>query len=82
MYRLKHRNNKLKLIMDVNLFSTLRDSDCSGREDILCVGEQKEAGESPIMRGLIICFLRCSNEGEYYRQNQVQVAETVINKQV
>jgi len=47
----------------------------------VCVGEQKEAGESRIMRGLIICFLRCSNEGEYYRQDQVQVALTVINAQ-
>ena len=41
-------------------------------------GEQKEAGESPTVRGLIICSL-CSNEGEYFRQDQVQVAETVID---
>jgi hypothetical protein len=45
----------------------------------VCDGEKKEAVEIPIMRSLIICFLRCSNEGEYYRQDQVQVAETAIN---
>jgi len=45
------------------------------------VGEQKKAGESPIMRDLIISFLRRSNEGEYYRQDQVQVTETAINTQ-
>jgi hypothetical protein len=41
--------------------------------------EQNEAGESPIMMSLIICFLRYSNEEEYYRQAQVQVVETVHN---
>jgi hypothetical protein len=45
----------------------------------VCGGEQKKAGESPIMRDLIICFFRSSSDGEYYRQDQVQVVETVYN---
>lgn len=64
--------------MDLN--QTVREQD-NEKGVFVCVGEQRETGKSPIMMSLIICFLRCSNEGEYYRQDQVQVAETVINTQ-